>query len=89
LIEVLFIYVKISYDTPVKILYYSSQKLENYNIYYYCDIENDLISPSSPIKNMYMEMIRYVYVIYMFLSIPYHNSIYFIKIYFLQNFLKK
>ncbi|CAG8734510.1 900_t:CDS:2, partial [Funneliformis caledonium] len=44
LIEVLFVRVKISCDTPVEILYYFSQKSGNYDICYYCGIENDLIS---------------------------------------------
>jgi len=53
LIKVLFVHVKISCDTSVKILYYSSQKSGNYDIYYYCNIENDLISSPNTLTDKF------------------------------------
>ncbi len=41
---------------------------------------------SNPIKNKYMEIIHYVYVLYIFLLILYYNSVYFIRIHFCKFF---
>jgi len=46
-------------------------------------IGGDSDKRSIPIRNLYTEMIRFVYVLYTFLQIPYHNSVYFIMNYFL------
>ena len=53
LIEVLFIRVKISCDTPIEILYYSSRKSGNFDICYYCGADNDLIDPPSTLMARY------------------------------------
>ncbi|POG62294.1 hypothetical protein GLOIN_2v1785492 [Rhizophagus irregularis DAOM 181602=DAOM 197198] len=53
LIEVLFIYIKIFCDTPIEILYYSSQKSGNFDICYYCGADNNLIDPPSTLIAKY------------------------------------
>ncbi|RGB32467.1 hypothetical protein C1646_762901 [Rhizophagus diaphanus] len=53
LIEVLFICVKISCDTPIEILYYSSQKSGNSDICYYCGTDSDFVDPPDSIRTKY------------------------------------
>ncbi|PKY32763.1 hypothetical protein RhiirB3_451181 [Rhizophagus irregularis] len=51
--KILFVRVKISCDTPVEILYYSSQKSGNFDIYYYCGTDSDFVDPPSILRTKY------------------------------------
>ena|SRR5256885_4196812 len=53
LTEILFVHVKISCDIPIEILYYSSQKLGNINVCYYCDTNSDFIELPSILRTKY------------------------------------
>jgi hypothetical protein len=53
LAEKLFVRVKISCDTPVEILYYSSRKTGNFDICYYCGAESGFVNPSDILKTKY------------------------------------
>ncbi|PKC15019.1 hypothetical protein RhiirA5_408735 [Rhizophagus irregularis] len=51
--KILFVRVKISCDTPVEILYYSSQKSGNFDICYYCGTDSDFVDPPSILRTKY------------------------------------
>ena len=53
LTRILFVRVKISCDTPMEILYYSSRKLGNINVCYYCGTDGDFIDPPSILRTKY------------------------------------
>lgn len=53
LAEILFVRVKISCDTPVEILYYSSRKSGNFDICYYCGTDSDFVDPPSILRTKY------------------------------------
>ncbi|CAB4391120.1 unnamed protein product [Rhizophagus irregularis] len=53
LAELLFVRVKISCDTPMEILYYSSRKSGNSDICYHCGTDSDFIDPPDSIRTKY------------------------------------
>ncbi|PKC50842.1 hypothetical protein RhiirA1_485209 [Rhizophagus irregularis] len=53
LTELLFVRVKISCDTPMEILYYSSRKSGNSDICYHCDTDSDFVDPPDSIRTKY------------------------------------
>lgn len=53
LAEILFVRVKISCDTPIEILYYSSRKSGNVSVCYYCGADGDLIDPPNTLRTKY------------------------------------
>ncbi|CAB4398619.1 unnamed protein product [Rhizophagus irregularis] len=53
LAELLFVRVKISCDTPMEILYYSSRKSGNSDICYHCGTDSDFVDPPDSIRTKY------------------------------------
>ncbi|CAB4446524.1 unnamed protein product [Rhizophagus irregularis] len=54
--EVVFVRTRISCDSPIEILYYSSRKSGNYLIYYYCGESESLVAPSQSLKERFKQI---------------------------------
>ena len=54
--EVVFVRTRISCDSPIEILYYSSRKSGNYSICYYCGEKEDLITPPQSLKDRFKQI---------------------------------
>jgi hypothetical protein len=54
--EVVFVRTRISCDSPIEILYYSSRKSGNYSICYYCGEREDLITPPQSLKERFKQI---------------------------------
>jgi len=54
--EVVFVRTRISCDSPIEILYYSSQKSGNFPICYYCGESEDLVAPSQSLKERFKQI---------------------------------
>jgi hypothetical protein len=53
--EVVFVRTRISCDSPIEILYYSSRKSGNYSICYYCGECEDLVTPPQSLKECFKQ----------------------------------
>ncbi|EXX66412.1 hypothetical protein RirG_124050 [Rhizophagus irregularis DAOM 197198w] len=54
--EVVFVRTRISCDSPIEILYYSSRKSGNYPICYYCGESESLVAPSQSLKERFKQI---------------------------------
>src|SRR5947207_9358301 len=54
--ETVFVRTRISCDSPIEILYYSSHKSENYPICYYCGESEDLVTPPQCLKEHFKQI---------------------------------
>ncbi|POG77649.1 hypothetical protein GLOIN_2v1767477 [Rhizophagus irregularis DAOM 181602=DAOM 197198] len=54
--EVVFVSTRISCDSPIEILYYSSRKSGNYPICYYCGESESLVAPSQSLKERFKQI---------------------------------
>ncbi|GBC14058.2 hypothetical protein GLOIN_2v1767477 [Rhizophagus irregularis DAOM 181602=DAOM 197198] len=54
--EVVFVCTRISCDSPIEILYYSSRKSGNYPICYYCGESESLVAPSQSLKERFKQI---------------------------------
>ena len=54
--DTIFVRTRINCDSPIEILYYSSRKLGNYPICYYCGESEDLVAPSESLKQRFKQI---------------------------------
>jgi len=54
--EIVFVRIRISCDSPIEILYYSSRKSGNYLICYYCGESENLVTPPQSLKERFKQI---------------------------------
>lgn len=67
LAQKIFVRIQISCDSPIELLYYSSKKVGNIQICYWCGADNDFITPPQSLQEMFK-------LVYPLCSICYENG---------------